>query len=469
MAAQLEQLENSMVKITVDVEKEDFQDALQKAFNKEKNRFSIPGFRKGKAPMKIVTNYYGEAVLYDDAIDFAAQPAYEKALDELTIEPYSQPSFEILEIGSDKGMSFACTFAVKPEVKLGDYKGVTAYRPDDSVSDEDVDKEIERAREQVSRLVPIEDRPVQENDTVTIDYSGSKDGVPFEGGSAENYDLIIGSNTFIPGFEEKLIGHNMGEEFDIDLTFPEDYHAADLAGQDVVFHVKIHEIKFREIPELNDDFVKDVSEEDDTVEQYKESTRKRLSEEKAKYADEDMMNNAIKVAVENAEIDLPHVVIHEEMERMYNDQARQMQSQGFSMDQYMQMLGLEKQTLMAQLHVPAEEKLKTELVLDAIVESENIEVTEEDRDEQIQKYADMYQMAFEDLKKTFSGEGALEMLNSDLTRQKAMDLIKENAIPTDVKPEIETHDHDHDEHAEENEANPEPADETADNGETATE
>ena len=294
MAAQLEQLENSMVKITVDVEKEDFQDALQKAFNKEKNRFSIPGFRKGKAPMKIVTNYYGEAVLYDDAIDFAAQPAYEKALDELTIEPYSQPSFEILEIGSDKGMSFACTFAVKPEVKLGDYKGVTAYRPDDSVSDEDVDKEIERAREQVSRLVPIEDRPVQENDTVTIDYSGSKDGVPFEGGSAENYDLIIGSNTFIPGFEEKLIGHNMGEEFDIDLTFPEDYHAADLAGQDVVFHVKIHEIKFREIPELNDDFVKDVSEEDDTVEQYKESTRKRLSEEKAKYADEDMMNNAIK-------------------------------------------------------------------------------------------------------------------------------------------------------------------------------
>ncbi|NLJ94293.1 MAG: trigger factor [Clostridiaceae bacterium] len=444
MAAQMEQLENSMVKVTVDVAKEDFQDAMQKAFNKNKRRFTIPGFRKGKAPMKMVTNYYGESILYDDAIDIAAQPAYENALEELSVEPFSQPQFEILEIGYDKGMGLAFTFAVKPEVKLGNYKGVTAYRPDDSVAPEDIEREIERAREQVSRLVPIEDRPVQEDDTVTIDYSGSKDGVEFEGGTAEDYDLVIGSNTFIPGFEEKLIGHEIGEQFDIDLTFPEDYHAEDLAGQDVVFNVKIKEIKFREIPELDDDFVKDVSEDADTVEEYKESIRSRLAEEKEKHADETLMNNAIKIVVQNAEMDLPHVVIHEEMERMYNDQARQMEMQGFNMDQYMEMLGLDKQTMMMQLHNPAEEKVKTGLVLDAIVEAEKIEVTDEDRDEQIQKYADMYQMEFDNLKKTFEADGALEMLNSDLTRQKAMDLIKEHAIATDVEPEPEEHDHDHD-------------------------
>ncbi|HZJ69207.1 MAG TPA: trigger factor, partial [Candidatus Eisenbacteria bacterium] len=332
MAAQIEHLDNNMAKITVEVSKENFRDALNKSFNKNRKRFTIPGFRKGKAPLKIVTNYYGESILYDDAIDFAAQPAYESALKELEVEPYSQPDFQIEDIGADKGLVFNCKFALKPEVKLGDYKGVVAYKPEASVSDEEIDSEINRAREQVSRLVPVEDRPVEDGDTVVIDYSGSKDGVPFEGGQAEKHELVIGSNSFIPGFEEKLIGHEIGEEFDIDLTFPEEYHAEDLAGEDVVFSVKLHEIKLREIPELDEDFVKDVTEDCDTVEEYKESVKNRLKESKEKQVDNVFMDNAIKVVVKNAEIDLPHVVVHEEMERMYQDQARQMSMQGFDME-----------------------------------------------------------------------------------------------------------------------------------------
>lgn len=448
MAAQIEHLDNNMAKITVEVSKENFRDALNKSFNKNRKRFTIPGFRKGKAPLKIVTNYYGESILYDDAIDFAAQPAYESALKELEVEPYSQPDFQIEDIGADKGLVFNCKFALKPEVKLGDYKGVVAYKPEASVSDEEIDSEINRAREQVSRLVPVEDRPVEDGDTVVIDYSGSKDGVPFEGGQAEKHELVIGSNSFIPGFEEKLIGHEIGEEFDIDLTFPEEYHAEDLAGEDVVFSVKLHEIKLREIPELDEDFVKDVTEDCDTVEEYKESVKNRLKESKEKQVDNVFMDNAIKVVVKNAEIDLPHVVIHEEMERMYQDQARQMSMQGFDMEQYMEALGLDRQTMMMQLHQPAEEKLKTELVLDAIIELEEIEVTDDERDEQIKKYAEMYNMEFEDLKKTFDGDGALTMLDSDLSREKAMDIIKENAEATDVEPEVEV---DTDNEAEENE------------------
>lgn len=444
MAAQIEQLKNSMVKMTVEVTEEDFQEALKESFKKNAKRFTIPGFRKGKAPMKMVTNYYGESVLYDDAIDFAAQPAYEKALEESKVEPYSQPNMQIEEIGTGKGMTFSCTFAVKPEVKLGDFKGVVAYRPEAEVTEEEIDREINRAREQVSRLVPVEDRPVQDGDTVIIDYTGKKDDVEFEGGKAEDYELVIGSNTFIPGFEEKLIGHEAGEEFDIDLTFPEEYHSKELAGQDVVFSINLKEIKLREVPELDEDFVKDVTEDCDTVEEYKESIKNRLSENKAKHADDTFMNNAIKEVVKAAEIDVPHVVIHEEMERMYQDQARQMQMQGFNMDQYMQMLGLDKNTLMMQLHGPAEEKIRTELVLDTIIEAEKIEVSDEERDAQIQKYADMYKMEFEDLKKTFDGDGAKAMLDSDLARQKAMDFIKENAEATDVEPEIEEHEHHHD-------------------------
>ncbi|HHU52928.1 MAG TPA: trigger factor [Clostridiaceae bacterium] len=443
MASQIEHLDNSMVKVTIEVPQDDFKSALEQAFRKNAKRFTIPGFRKGKAPMKLVTNYYGEGILYDDAIDIAIQPAYDKALAELDIEPFSQPDMQIEEIGSDKGMTFNCIFAIRPEVKLGDYKGVVAYKPDATVDEDLIDKEIERAREQVSRLVPVTDRAVEDGDTVIIDYSGSKDGELFEGGQAENHELVIGSKSFIPGFEEKLIGHEIGDEFDIDLTFPEEYHSEDLAGQDVVFAIKLHEIKVRELPELDDDFVKDVTEDCDTVEEYRDSIRKRLTESSEKHANEAFKGNAINEVVKNAEIDIPHVVIHEEMNRMYEDQARQMQMQGFSMEQYLQMLGLEKQSVMAQLHGPAEQKVKTGLVLDAIYETENLEITDEARDEQIQKIADMYGMQFEDLKKNFDSDVGREMLDSDLKKEIAMNFITEHAEATDVEPEPEIDEHVH--------------------------
>ena len=403
-----------------------------------------------------MTNYYGEGILYDDAIDIAIQPAYDKALAELEIEPFSQADMQIEEIGSDKGMTFNCTFAIRPEVKLGDYKGVIAYKPDATVDEDLVNKEIQRAREQVSRLVPVTDRAVEDGDTVTIDYSGLKDGELFEGGQAENYELVIGSKSFIPGFEEKLIGHVIGDEFDIDLTFPEEYHSEDLAGKDVIFSIKIHEIKVRELPELDDDFVKDVTEDCDTVKEYRDSIKKRLSESSEKHSYDTFKSNAVNEAVKNAEVDIPHVVIHEEMHRMYDDQARQIQMQGFTMEQYLEMLGLEKQSIMAQLHKPAEQKVKTGLVLDAIYETENIEITDEARDKQLQKIADMYSMQFEDLKKNFSSDTAREMLDSDLKKELAMDLIAKHAEATDVEPEPEVeehvhehgddcgHDHDHD-------------------------
>ena len=306
-----------------------------------------------------------------------------------------------------------------------------------------IDKEIERARERVSRLVPVTDRAVEDGDTVTIDYSGSKDGELFEGGQAENHELVIGSKSFIPGFEEKLIGHKIGDEFDIDLTFPEEYHSEDLAGQDVVFSIKIHEIKIRELPELDDDFVKDVTEDCDTVEEYRDSIKKRLIESNEKHANDAFKAHAVDIAVKNAEVDIPHVVIHEEMNRMYNDQARQMQMQGFSMEQYLEMLGLEKKSIMAQLHGPAEQKVKTGLVLDAIYETENLEITDEARDKQIQKIAGMYGMEFEDLKKNFDSDAAREMLDSDLKKELAMDWIAEHAEATDVEPEPEAEEHIH--------------------------
>lgn len=444
MASQIEQLDNSMVKMTVEVPQDEFKSALEQSFRKNAKRFTIPGFRKGKAPMKLVTNYYGEGVLYDDAIDIAVNPAYEKALEELDVKPFSQPDMQIEEIGSDKGITFNCTFAVRPEVNLGEYKGVVAYKPEVKVEDEMIESEIERAREQVSRLIPITDRAVEEGDTVVIDYSGSKDGELFEGGQAENHELEIGSNSFIPGFEEKLIGHEIGEEFDIDLTFPEEYHAEDLAGQDVVFSINLKEIKVRELPELDDEFVKDVTEDCDTVEEYRESIKERLTKTAEEQAEDTFKGNVVNEAVKNAEIDIPHVVIHEEMHRMYEDQARQMQMQGFSMDQYLEMLGLDQQTIMAQLHAPAEQKVKTELVLDAIFDAENLEITDQDRDDQIEKFAKMYGMEAEDLKKNFESEAAREMLDSDLKKELTMTWLTEHAEATDVEPEPEEHDQDHD-------------------------
>ena len=443
MAAQIEHLEHNMVKVTVKVSKEDFAEAMQKAFRKNAKHFAIPGFRKGKAPMNMVLNYYGEAVLYDDALDFVAQSTYDAALKELDVEPYSQSSFDVEEIGLDKGVVYHSTFALKPEVKLADYKGVVAYKPEAKVTDEEVDQEITRAREQVARLVPVEGRPVEEGDTVVIDYLGKKDGEAFEGGKAEGYELAIGSHSFIPGFEEAIVGHEAGEEFDIDLKFPEEYHSKDLAGQAVVFEIKLHEIKKREVPELNDEFVMDVTEDCNTVEEYKAHIKEEISERKEKHAQDEFANNVFQKVVDSAEMDLPHVLIHEEMERMYNDQARQMQAQGFSMEQYMKMLNLTKESLLQQLHAPAETRVRRDLVIGKIIELEDISVSDEERDAKIKEYSDAYRMDFDKMKESMSNPGMQEMIDNEIKQHKAFDLVIDSAVATDQKPFDEEKEEDH--------------------------
>ena len=311
MASTVEKQDHNMMRFNIVVSADDFKKSLEYAFKKNARHFSIPGFRKGKAPMRLVTNYYGEGILYEDAIDHAAQPAYEAALKEHGIEPFSQPNMDVTEVGSDKGLTFVIDVAVKPEVTLGVYDGVEAFRPDDSVSDDEVDREIQNARLKVARMVPIGDRPIAKDDTVTIDYEGLLDGVPFEGGTGADYDLKIGSNAFIPGFEDGLIGKNVGDELDLPLTFPESYHAEELKGKDVVFRVTIHEARVQELPPLDDEFVKDVSDEYDTLDEFRRGTRERLEKQATEKADQACEENLVRAIVAASEIDLPEVVIRE--------------------------------------------------------------------------------------------------------------------------------------------------------------
>ena len=449
MASKIEKLENNMAKLTVEVPAEDFQKAMKGAFKKNMKHFSIPGFRKGKAPMNLVMNYYGEGILYDDAFDLVADDAYKKALDEAEVEPFSSPSINITEIGSDKGVTFEAEFALKPEVKLGDYEGIEAFRPDIEVSDDEVDQRIEHERQKVSRMVPVEDRAVEDGDTVTIDYKGFKDGVAFEGGEGANYDLVIGSNTFIPGFEEQVKGHNAGEEFEINVTFPEEYHSEDLKGADAVFEVKIHEIKHRELPELDDEFVKDVSEECDTLEEYRAAIRKELEENAKNRADGVFMDNAVEVAVNNAEVDIPHVVIHDEINRMMDEQAQQMRYQGLDFDQYLGYLGMTRNVYASQLHEPAEQRVKSRLVLEAIADEQGFEITDEDYEKQFENMAKMYGSDVERIKKSFDNDEMREYLADDMKLGKASEFIKEHAKATDVDPKAVKEDEEKEEKEEE--------------------
>ena len=435
MASSIETVEKSMCKLTITVDSAEFREALKQAYQKNKRRFAIPGFRKGKAPMNIVTNYYGEGVLYDDAIDIVMQPAYEAALKEQEIEPFSKPEVEITSVGSDKGLEFVCRFAVKPEVKLGEYLGVEAYRPPVEITEEEIDEKIERARLRASRLVPVE-RPVENDDTVTLDYAGSVDGELFQGGSAENYDLKIGSGSFIPGFEEQVIGHEIGENFDINVTFPEEYHSEDLAGKEAVFNITIHEIKKRELPEVDDEFIKDISEDCDTVEEY----RKHIEEEEKKFKEEraqsELENNAIAKAIENAELEIPEASVRDEMDDMLNEQAQRMAAQGIRLEDYLRYLNIDAQVFRMQFREPAIERIKRALVLEAIAEKEEIEVSDEDMDKRFEDMATLYGRSADELKAGFDEEN-LKALKANLRVEKAAHLLRDKAVVTDVKPEPE--------------------------------
>lgn len=439
MASTIENLEKSMQKLTITVEREAFAEAMKKAYLKNRNRFSVPGFRKGKAPMNIVCNYYGEGVLYDDAIDAAMQPAYEEALKEHDVKPFSRPEVDVTAVGSDKGLEFTCEFAVKPEVKLGEYLGVSAYRPAVEVKEEEIDEQIERDRMRASRLVPVE-REVKNDDLVTIDYKGSVDGVEFEGGSAEQYDLKIGSGSFIPGFEEQLIGRRKGETFDINVKFPEEYHAEDLKGKDAVFNVTIHEIKEREMPELDDEFIKDITEDCDTVEEYRSKIRADKEKNANERADRELEENAVSAAVKNAEVEIPEAAVRDEIEEMLQEQRQQMAYQGLKLEDYLKYMNIDLNVFKLQMREPAQIRLKNRLVLEAIARAEKLEVSEDDLAKRFEDLATVYGREADEIRQSFNEEN-LEALKESMLTQKSAELLREKAAVTDVKPEPE-HEHD---------------------------
>ena len=435
MASVMEKKENNVVVLTIDVSPESFADALQRSFKKNAGRFSVPGFRKGKAPMHIVTKYYGEGVLYDDAIDFAANPAYLAAIAEHGITPVSRPDLDIQSISRDEGMQFTVQVTVKPEVELGQYIGVEAVMPEYPVTDADVERDLSRTQERNARLVPVEGRGIETGDTANIDYEGLKDGVAFEGGTGASYDLKIGSNTFIPGFEDALIGKTAGDEFELPITFPEDYGHAELAGSAVVFNVKVNEVKFREMPVLDDEFAKDVSE-FDTLEEYKASIRTKLEENAASRAKGAFEDNVVKAVVANATIDVPAAMIDSEVDQMVNEQSQQMRYQGFELEQYLGYIGQTIDSFRDQLRDSAETRVRTSLVLEAIAAKEDIQASEEEIDEEIGRMAQLYGMTKEDLKSRIA-PGENSFVAESVVRNKTIALLTEKAVQVAPPPEAE--------------------------------
>jgi trigger factor len=432
MASTMDRKENNVVVLTIDVSPEDFSEALQRSFRKNAGKFNIPGFRRGKAPIGIVTKYYGEGVLYDDAIDFAGTPAYAAALAEYGLDPVGRPEMDIVEIGKNVGLKFTVTVTVKPDVTLGKYIGVEAVKPDFPVADADVDKEMARVQERNSRQIPVEDRAIQDGDTANIDYEGFVDDVAFDGGKGSSYDLRIGSKTFIPGFEEKLVGHNGGEEFDIEVTFPDDYSSDELKGKTARFHVKVNSVKTRELPVLDDEFAKDVSE-FDTLAEYRESLRAKLLENAEHRADGIFEENVIQAVVAGATVDVPPVMIENEVENMIEEQKNQMKYQGIELDQYLGYIGQTLDSFKAELHQPAEKRIRTRLVLDAVAKAENIAAGEEDIEAEVTRMAAQYGMKAEDLKARLeeSGKGAAaenSFIKDNVIGKKTIEMLKAAAV-----------------------------------------
>ncbi|MDD2534703.1 MAG: trigger factor [Eubacteriales bacterium] len=436
MASVMEKKENNVVVLTIDVTPEAFADALQRSFKKNAGKFNIPGFRKGKAPMHLVTKYYGEGVLYDDAIDFAANPAYIAAIAEHKINPVSRPDLDIQSISREQGITFTVEVTVKPEVVLGDYLGVQAESPEFPVSEEDVDRDLTRVQERNARLLPVEGRGIEDGDTANIDYEGFNDGVPFDGGKGASYDLKIGSGTFIPGFEDALIGKNAGESFELPISFPADYAGKELAGQDVIFNVTINEVKFRELPKLDDEFAKDVSE-FDTLDAYKASLRAKLEESAANRAKGVFEDNVIKAVVANASIDVPAVMIESEIDQMVNEQSQQMRYQGIELEQYLGYIGQTVETFREQLKESAEVRVRTNLVLEAISATEALTATEYEIDEEIARMAVSYGMTAEDLKSRIAPGGENSLVADNVVRNKTIALLTEKAIKVAVAAEDE--------------------------------
>ena len=426
MSLQVEKLEHNMAKLTIEVAAEEVEKALQAAYLKQRGKINIPGFRKGKVPRQMIEKMYGAEIFYDEAANKMISEAYGKAYDECELDIVSQPSIDIVQLEKGKDFIFTAEVATKPEVKLGEYKGLKVDKYSTRVTQKEVDEEIEKERERNARTVEVTDRAVEDKDTVTLDFEGFVDGVAFEGGKGTDYPLTIGSGSFIPGFEEQLIGAEIDKEVEVKVTFPEEYQAAELAGKDAVFKCTVHAIKAKELPEADDEFASEVSE-CETMEAYRAEVNQKIkdrqeSEGKAKKEDQ-----AVEQAIENAEMDIPQPMIDLQVRQMADDFARRIQQQGLTVEQYFQFTGLTQEKMMEEFEPQAVKRIKTRLVLEAIVKAENIEVSDERLDEEIQKMADAYQMEFDKLKE-YMGEAEAAQMKEDIAVQEAVTLITDASV-----------------------------------------
>lgn len=425
MSLQVEKLEKNMAKLTIEVSAEEVEKAIEKAYQKQKSRISVPGFRKGKVPRKMVEKMYGVGVFYEDAVNDMIPTAYEAAVKESELEIVSQPKIDVVQIEAGKEFVFTAEVAVKPEVELGEYKGVEVPKSDVSVSDEEIMAEIDKEREQNSRIITVDDRAVEDGDMTVIDFEGFVDGVAFEGGKGTDYPLTIGSHSFIDTFEEQLIGKNIGEEVDVNVTFPEEYHAEELKGKPALFKVTVKEIKKKELPELDNDFVEDVSE-FSTVDEYKASIKTKIEEKKADEAKSAKEEATIEKIIEGAKMEIPDAMVDSQVRQMAEDFARRISAQGLTIDQYFQYTGLTSDKLLEQMRPQALKRIQSRLVLEAVADKENFEVTDEDVNNEINDMASAYQMEADKLKDLLT-DADKENMKRDIQVKKAVEFVTENA------------------------------------------
>lgn len=426
MSAKMEQVEKNVVKLTIEVDAAAFETAMEKSYQKNKTRFALQGFRKGKAPRNIITRMYGESVFYEDAINIACPPAYEAAVEELGLEPVDRPDIDVEDIGSGKALVFTATVTVKPEVVLGEYKGLSVSREPVLVTDEDVEKELERVRQRNSRLITVEDRNVQDGDSLTIDFEGFVDDVAFEGGKGEDYALVIGSNTFIPGFEAQLVGTPLNQEVEVNVTFPEEYHSADLAGKPALFKVTVKEIKYREMPELDDEFAKDVSE-FDTLEAYKADLRAKLTETAQKAADSKFEESVVKLAADNMTVEIPDAMIETQLNGMLRQFDMNLRYQGMNLQSYMQMMGMQEAQMRDDLRDNARDNVRQSLLVEAVVKAEGITASEEMVQQELEDMAKQYGQSVEEIRKQLS-EHDMEHVAENACSKAAVKLITDSAV-----------------------------------------
>ena len=435
MSLQVEKLEKNMAKLTIEVSAEDLDKAMEKAYQKQKSRISLPGFRKGKAPRKMIESMYGKGVFMEDAVNSLVPQEYTKALGECDLEIVSQPEINVTQMEPGKALIFTADVAVKPEVTLGDYKGVEVPKSEIVVTDEEVDAEVKKEQEKNARTVVVEDRAAANGDITTIDFEGFVDGVAFDGGKGSDYALTLGSGTFIPGFEDQLVGANAGDHVEVKVTFPEEYQAKELAGKEAVFQCDVKKIETKEVPELDDEFAKDVSE-FDTLAEYKEDVKKNLTEKKEKEARTAKENAAVDKAIENAQMDIPELMTKTECRQMMDDFSRRMQQQGLSMEQYFQFTGQSMDKMMEDMKPQALKRIQTRLVLEKVAEVENIQPSEEEITEETQKMADAYKMEADKIREAI-GESGLEQMKKDMAVQKAVTVIADAAVEVEKAADAE--------------------------------